>query len=111
MTGPASASPEPSDTPGSEVTRRIFLGGVASAAAVTLAAEARAQPPEQVTGEAFIRGVRPARIFAPGFNWAQSPPVMSVTPPYAFALNATHRQTYEIFGTVPGSQVSWTSEI
>ena len=38
-------------------------------------------------------------------------PVLSLNPPYAFALNATHRQTHEIFGTAPGSQVSWASEM
>jgi kynurenine formamidase len=111
MSHPASAGPESSDSPGGEVSRRIFLGGVATAAAATLATDARAQSAEQVNVEAFISGVRAARVFDLGFNWDQSSPVMSVNPPYAFALNATHRQTYEIFGTAPGSQVSWTSEI
>ena len=35
--------------------------------------------------------------------------VLSLNPPYAFALNA--RQTHEIYGSAPGSQVSWTSEL
>ena len=61
--------------------------------------------------EAFISGVRAARVFDLGFTWDQSSPVLSLNPPYAFALNATHRQTHEIFGTAPGSQVSWASEI
>src|SRR5262249_23106238 len=93
-----------------DLTRRIFLGGVASAAA-TLATDVGAQTSEQVNVEAFISGVRAARVFDLGFNWDQSSPVLSLNPPYAFALNATHRQTHEIFGSAPGSQVSWTSEI
>ena len=50
-------------------------------------------------------------MFDLGFTWDQSAPVLSLNPPYAFALNATHRQTHEIFGSAPGSQVSWTSEL
>jgi kynurenine formamidase len=111
MSGSASTGPDSSDNPGGEVSRRLFLGGVATAAAAAVATEARAQSTEQVNVEAFISGVRAARVFDLGFNWDQSPPVLSLNPPYAFALNATHRQTYEIFGTAPGSQVSWTSEI
>ena len=111
MSGPASTGPDPSDPPGGELSRRVFLGGVATATAATLATETCAQSAEQVNVEAFISGVRAARVFDLGFNWDQSSPVLSLNPPYAFALNATHRQTYEIFGTVPGSQVSWTSEI
>ena len=61
--------------------------------------------------EAFISGVRAARVFDLGFTWDQSSPVLSLNPPYAFALNATHRQTHEIYGSAPGSQVSWTSEM
>ena len=111
MSRPASAGAESSESPGCEVSRRLFLGGVATTAAATLATDARGQSAEQVNVEAFISGVRAARVFDLGFNWDQSSPVLSVNPPYAFALNATHRQTYEIFGTAPGSQVSWTSEI
>ena len=96
---------------GGDVSRRIFLGGVATAAASTLATEARAQTPEQVNVEAFISGVRAARVFDLGFTWDQSAPVLSLNPPYALALNATHRQTHEIYGSAPGSQVSWASEI
>jgi kynurenine formamidase len=113
MSRPASSGPESdkSDNPDSDVSRRIFLGGVATAAAATLAPDARAQSPEQVNVEAFISGVRAARVFDLGFNWDQSSPLLPVNPPYAFALNATHRQTYEFFGTASGSQISWASEI
>jgi kynurenine formamidase len=111
MTRPVTTGPESSESPGSEVSRRLFLGGVATAAAATLATDARGQSAEQVNVEAFISGVRAARVFDLGFNWDQSSPVLSLNPPYAFALNATHRQTYEMYGSAPGSQVSWTSEI
>ena len=83
----------------------------ATAAAAAVAADTRAQTPEQVNVEAFISGVRAARVFDLGFTWDQSAPLLSLNPPYAFALNATHRQTHEVFGTAPGSQVSWASEI
>jgi kynurenine formamidase len=95
----------------SEVSRRTFLGAAATAAATTLATDAVAQTAERASVEAFIGGVRGARVFDLGFTWDQSAPVLSLNPPYAFALNATHRQTHEIFGSAPGSQVSWTSEI
>src|SRR5262249_25149563 len=93
-----------------EVSRRHFLGA-ATAAAATLATDARAQPPEQVNVEAFITGVPAARVLDLGFIGHQSPPILPLNPPYAFALNATHKQTHEIFGSAPGSQVSWASEI
>jgi kynurenine formamidase len=92
----------------SEVSRRVFLGAAATVAATTLATDAAAQTPDV---DAFISGIRAARMFDLGFTWDQSAPVLSLNPPYAFALNATHRQTHEIFGSAPGSQVSWTSEL
>ncbi|HEY7600936.1 MAG TPA: cyclase family protein [Methylomirabilota bacterium] len=92
----------------SEVSRRMFLGAAATAAATTLATDAAAQTPDV---DAFISGMRAARLFDLGFTWDQSAPVLSLNPPYAFALNATHRQTHEIFGSAPGSQVSWTSDM
>jgi kynurenine formamidase len=108
--GPARPGAE-QDGAGADVSRRIFLSGVATAAAATLATDARAQTPEQVNVEAFISGLRAARVFDLGFTWDQSAPVLSLNPPYAFALNATHRQTHEVYGSAPGSQVSWSSEI
>lgn len=97
-----------------DVSRRNFLAGtatgVAGAAASTLAGQPAAAA-EAVNVEAFISGVRAARVFDLGFTWDAGSPVLSLNPPYALALNATHRQTHEIFGSAPGSQVSWTSEI
>ena len=97
-----------------DVSRRDFLAGtatgVAGAAASTLAGQPAAAA-EAVNVEAFISGVRAARVFDLGFTWDAGSPVLSLNPPYALALNATHRQTHEIFGSAPGSQVSWTSEI
>jgi kynurenine formamidase len=95
----------------SDLSRRSFLGAAATAA-TTLAADAAAQPAgERVNVEAFISGVRAARLFDLGFTWDQRAPLLSLNPPYALALNASHRQTHEIFGTAPGSRVSWASEI
>ena len=37
--------------------------------------------------------------------------MLNLNPPYSFALNRTHKMTHEIFGQVPGSRVSWASEI
>jgi kynurenine formamidase len=102
-------SPEP------DVTRRGFLAGAATAAASTVggaqSAAAQTGGASSVNVEAFISGVRAARVFDLNFTWDARSPLLSLNPPYAFALNATHRQTYEVFGSAPGSQVSWTSEI
>ena len=94
-----------------DVSRRDFIAGAAAGAAASALAAPEAQAQETVNVEAFISGVRAARVFDLGFVWDQGSPVLSLNPPYAFALNATHRQTHEIFGQVKGSQVSWTSEI
>ncbi len=94
-----------------DVSRRHFLAGAASAAAASTLAAAPAGAAETVNVEAFISGVRAARVFDLNFTWDSRSPILSINPPYAFALNATHRQTYEVFGSAPGSQVSWTSEI
>ena len=97
-----------------DLSRRDLITGAATAAAAStlvtaLGEETRAQATPDA--EAFVAALRAARVFDLGFTWDQTSPVLSLNPPYAFALNATHRQTHEIFGTVPGSQVSWTSEI
>jgi kynurenine formamidase len=95
----------------SEVSRRDFLAGAASAAAASSLAAVPAGAAETAGVETFISGLRGARVFDLGFVWDSRSPVLSLNPPYAFALNATHRQTHEVFGSAPGSQVSWTSEI
>src|SRR5205807_5991780 len=52
-----------------------------------------------------------ARVFDLSFTWNEQSPVLSLNLPYSFALNRTHKMTHEIFGQVPGSRVSWASEI
>ncbi len=58
-----------------------------------------------------MRAVTSARVFDLSFVWNERAPILSLNPPYAFALNATHRMTHEIFGQAPGSRVSWASDI
>ncbi len=98
----------------SQVSRRDFLSGAAAtttvAAATSLAAPATATA-ENVNVEAFISGVRAARVFDLNFTWDARSPLLSINPPYAFALANTHRQTYEFFGSVPGSQLSWAADM
>src|SRR5258706_6821217 len=84
-----------------DVSRRHWLGsaatlGVAAALAGTATAQGRA------SADDLIRTVKGARMFDLSFN---------LNPPYSFALNRTHKMTYEIFGQAPGSQVSWASDI
>jgi kynurenine formamidase len=55
--------------------------------------------------------VKGARMFDLSFTWNEQSPVLSLNPPYSFALNRTHKMTYEIFGQAPGSRVSWASDI
>jgi kynurenine formamidase len=59
----------------------------------------------------LVRAVKGARVFDLSFTWNDRSPVLGLNPPYSFALNRTHRMTHEIFGQVPGSRVSWASEI
>src|SRR5262245_22786641 len=94
----------------SEITRRQWLGGAAlagAAAATGGVAPAQAQP----SVEDLIRTVKGARVFDLSFVWNDQSPVLNLNPPYAFALNRTHAMTHEIFGQVPGSRVSWASDI
>ncbi len=94
----------------SELSRRQWL-----TAAGTLAAAAAFSGPAGAQGsrsaDDFVRTVKGARVFDLSFMWNDQSPVLSLNPPYAFALNRTHRMTHEIFGQVPGSQVSWASDI
>jgi kynurenine formamidase len=93
-----------------DLTRRQWLGGAALAGALaTMGAAADAQP--RASADDLVRAVKAARVFDLSFTWNDQSPVLSLNPPYAFALNRTHKMTHEIFGQVPGSRVSWASEI
>src|SRR6266699_6946088 len=94
----------------SDASRREWLGtaGVmALVTAMTGPATAQARP----TADDLIKAVKGARLFDLSFTWNEQSPVLGLNPPYSFALNRTHRMTHEIFGQVPGSRVSWASEI
>jgi hypothetical protein len=70
---------------------------------------AAAQP--RGSAEDLIRAVKAARVFDLSFVWNERAPVLSLNPPFSFALNKTHTMTHEIFGQAPGSRVSWASDI
>ena len=96
------------------VSRREWLtvAGTAAAAAAAVhgglgSAEAQSRP----TADDLVRMVKGARAFDLSFTWNEQSPVLNLNPPYSFALNRTHRMTHEIFGQVPGSRVSWASDI
>jgi kynurenine formamidase len=84
-------------------------------AAGTLAAAAALGRPAGAQGdtgaEDFVRTVKGAHVFDLSFVWTEQAPVLGLNPPYAFALNRTHKMTYELFGQAPGSQLSWASDI
>jgi kynurenine formamidase len=98
------------------VSRRSWLtvaGGLAAFATVggsqirePAVASAQARP-----AEGLIASLKAARTFDLSFTWNEQAPVLGLNPPYSFALNRTHKMTHEIFGQVPGSRVSWASEI
>src|SRR5207253_5790087 len=93
-----------------DVSRRHWLGsaatlGVAAALADTVTAQGR------LSADDLIRTVKGAKLFDLSFTWNEQSPVLSLNPPYSFALNRTHKMTHEIFGQAPGSRVSWASEI
>jgi kynurenine formamidase len=97
------------------VSRRDWLGvaGWVAAAAVAggtglRAPAASAQPSP---ADAFVSALKSARMFDLSFTWNDQSPVLSLNPPFSFALNRTHKMTHEIFGQVPGSRVSWASDI
>ena len=93
-----------------DVSRRHWLGSAATlgvAAALAGTATAQGRP----SADDLIRSVKGARMFDLSFTWNEQSPVLNLNPPYSFALNRTHKMTYEIFGQAPGSQVSWASDI
>ena len=94
----------------SETSRREWLGttGVMGlVAAMSGSATAQARP----TADDLIKSVKSARVFDLSFVWNEQSPVLSLNPPFAFALNRTHKMTHEMFGQAPGSRVSWASDI
>ncbi len=93
-----------------DVSRRRWLGSAATlgiAAAVAGTATAQSRP----SADDLIRTVKGAKMFDLSFTWSDQSPLLNLNPPYSFALNRTHKMTYEIFGQAPGSQVSWASEM
>ncbi|HXH83188.1 MAG TPA: hypothetical protein VNN07_09695, partial [Candidatus Tectomicrobia bacterium] len=82
---------------------------VAAGVPATSATPAAAQKPASV--DDLVRAVKAARLFDLSFTWNEQSPVASVNPPYAFALNRTHRMTHEFFGQAPGSRISFASDI
>jgi len=94
----------------SDLTRRQWLGSAALAgAAAATGGAAQAQP--RVSADDLVRTIKGARVFDLSFTWNDRSPVLGLNPPYAFALNRTHKMTHEIYGQVPGSRVSWASDI
>jgi len=94
----------------SDFTRRQWLGSAALAGAVAAAGGA-AQAQTRLAADDLVRAVKGARVFDLSFTWNDRSPVLGLNPPYSFALNRTHKMTHEIFGQVPGSRVSWASDI
>jgi kynurenine formamidase len=93
-----------------DLSRRQWL----TAASTVAAAAALGRPAEaqgRLGAEDFVRTVKGARVFDLSFVWNEQSPVLGLNPPYAFALNRTHKMTYELFGQAPGSQLSWASDI
>src|SRR3989449_2365524 len=96
------------------VSRREWLtvaGTTAAAAAAVHTAWGPAEAQPRPTADDLVRLVKGARAFDLSFTWNEQSPVLNLNPPYSFALNRTHRMTHEIFGQVPGSRVSWASDI
>jgi len=100
----------------SELTRRRWLGAAGWAAALAAAGGTQMRDPavasaQTGSAESLLAALKSARVFDLSFTWNEQSPVLSLNPPYSFALNRTHKMTHEIFGQVPGSRVSWASEI
>ena len=94
----------------SDFSRRDVLktaGALGAAGVLAGTASAQGRP----SADDLIRMVKGARVFDLSFVWNEQSPILSLNPPYSFALNRTHKMTYEIFGQAPGSRVSWASDI
>src|SRR6266404_2044399 len=100
----------------SELTRRKWLGAAGALAALAAAGGTEMRSPavasaQAGSAESLLAALKSARVFDLSFTWSDQSPVLNLNPPYSFALNRTHKMTHEIFGQVPGSRVSWASEI
>ena len=100
----------------SELTRRKWLGAAGWLAALAAAGGTDMRSPavasaQAGSAESLLAALKSARVFDLSFTWSDQSPVLNLNPPYSFALNRTHKMTHEIFGQVPGSRVSWASEI
>jgi len=100
----------------SELTRRKWLGAAGWLAALAAAGGTEMRSPavasaQAGSAESLLAALKSARLFDLSFTWSDQSPVLNLNPPYSFALNRTHKMTHEIFGQVPGSRVSWASEI
>jgi kynurenine formamidase len=100
----------------SELTRRRWLGAAGWLAALAAAGGTEMRSPavasaQAGSAESLLAALKSARVFDLSFTWSDQSPVLNLNPPYSFALNRTHKMTHEIFGQVPGSRVSWASEI
>ena len=98
------------------VSRRDWLGVAGGLAALAAVGGAEIRGPAVANAQAapadgLIAALKAARTFDLSFTWNEQVPVLGLNPPYSFALNRTHKMTHEIFGQVPGSRVSWASEI
>jgi kynurenine formamidase len=90
-----------------EISRRDFVVG-SGLGALGAPVAAVAQP---AGTEDFVRALRAARVFDLSHLWDERAPLLSVNPPFSLALNRTHKQTFEFFGSAPGSQISFASDI
>jgi kynurenine formamidase len=92
------------------ISRRdvVSAAGLAAAAVALRSGVSEAQGS---SADDLIRLVKGAAVYDLSFTWNEQSPSLSLNPPYSFALNRTHRMTHEIFGSAPGSQVSWASDI
>ena len=94
----------------SDASRRQWLG-TAGVMALMTAAGGSATAQTRPSADDLVTLVKGARVFDLSFVWNDQAPVLSLNPPYSFALNRTHKMTHEIFGQAPGSRVSWASDI
>jgi kynurenine formamidase len=91
--------------------RQLLTGASVLAAAMATAETSPVHAQGAATVDALVRMVKGARLFDLSFTWNEQSPVLNLNPPYSFALNRTHKMTHEVFGQVPGSRISWASDI